>query len=277
MHVSNLDGLDFLKKNGWVELYQNKKFEMEKAVLSMEAVKEDFLSNDDYKSISDVFNKPSATLATIKKYQGENSMKSVLVVLLKMTVDFFNLGKGMNDKQLVSTAGLIYSEYFFLTIGDIKVCLRNAMLGKYGQLYDRIDGSIILDWFNRYNEERQGVAAVDSYNSHKRVLKRKEENKNTVPMPDYIKAKIKELESKVSIEYIEIGKIKFASFEDYLKSIGKDTERVRGRLLKHWAKDIEESDFDPNGYSLYKISQIMNMLNNGRQIPDDVLRIILNK
>lgn len=267
-----MDGL--VEKYGWQQICQKGNFEIEKALMSVEATKESFLSDSNYKAISDVFNNPSASLATLGKYQGEKAAVSVLMVLLKKVVDFFNVGKSMGSEQLFSTAKLIISEYYYLEIGDIKVCLRNGMLGKYGQLFDRLDGAIIIDWFSRYNSERQEVASVHSHNSHKTKMKEVESSNTSEYMPEYLVEKIKELEKKKSITQFETIKIKYATFEDYLKSIGKNTENIRAAILEHWRKELGKGEIPFNGYCLYRVNQLMNDLNNGRSLPEEISIII---
>jgi len=56
--------------------------------------------------------------------------------------------------QIQETSRLILSNFYNLTIPEIYLVINNAKMGFYGKLYDRIDGSIILSWFNSYFEER---------------------------------------------------------------------------------------------------------------------------
>ena len=46
---------------------------------------------------------------------------------------------------------------------------------KYGQIYNRIDGQIIMSWLKSYDVERAEKADIDSYNKHKEIIS-KEEN-----------------------------------------------------------------------------------------------------
>lgn len=75
----------------------------------------------------------------------------------KMIIDvamFFNVGKMINEVQVASVANLIIEEYYFLKPDDFKLCFNRAKKGKYGKVYDRIDGQVIFDWLNTYVEER---------------------------------------------------------------------------------------------------------------------------
>lgn len=57
---------------------------------------------------------------------------------------------------------LVKQEYYYFTIEDFKVCFDKGKKGGYGQLFDRIDGSVILDWLDQYAAERS--AAFAEYN-----------------------------------------------------------------------------------------------------------------
>ena len=46
---------------------------------------------------------------------------------------------------------------------------------KYGQIYNRIDGQIVMSWLKAYDVERAEKADIDSYNKHKEIIS-KEEN-----------------------------------------------------------------------------------------------------
>lgn len=73
-------------------------------------------------------------------------------------VMFFNVGKTMNEQQLVQTVELILQEYWWMRPAEFKYAFNKAKLGRYGngKLYDRIDGAILFEWLNEYTQERDG-------------------------------------------------------------------------------------------------------------------------
>lgn len=73
--------------------------------------------------------------------------------------EFVNVGKQMTDQQTMDTAILILDEYKSLTIADINYIFNSAKKGKYGQFYDRLDGQMILGWFDKHFSERCEAAA----------------------------------------------------------------------------------------------------------------------
>lgn len=109
-------------------------------------------------------------LATLSRERGEAIARSVLVLIVNDMLDFFNAGNDMNDRQVALTVDFILDEYPYMQADDITLCFRNAMKGKYGKLYNRIDGQIIMGWLREYNRERCTVAEEQSYNEHKAYL-----------------------------------------------------------------------------------------------------------
>ncbi len=79
---------------------------------------------------------------------------------------FVNVGKTMNAAQVTETVGLIVKHYTHLKPEDFKLCFEGIKTGKYGQLYDRFDGQIILHCLNVYDQERDFVAAEINSNQN---------------------------------------------------------------------------------------------------------------
>lgn len=87
----------------------------------------------------------------------EKDVKAILVLMVIDHVKFFSVGKSMDDGQVVNTVNLIISEYGWLKLEDIAVCFKNRRLGKYGKLFDVLDGSIILQDLSTYVQERMNL------------------------------------------------------------------------------------------------------------------------
>lgn len=73
----------------------------------------------------------------------------------------------MSDVQVAITVDLIMEEYPYFKMDDLKLCFKNAMKMKYGRIYNRIDGQVIMSWLREYNKERCAAADTQSWNEHK--------------------------------------------------------------------------------------------------------------
>ncbi|MFV0325326.1 MAG: DUF6633 family protein [Bacteroides xylanisolvens] len=99
----------------------------------------------------------------------------------------------MSDIQAAMTVDLIIEEYPYLKLDDLKLCFKNAMKMKYGNIYNRIDGQVIMSWFRSYNKERCAVADNQSWNNHKANLSKETSYTNGLSYEEYRK----ELERRV--------------------------------------------------------------------------------
>jgi hypothetical protein len=126
---------------------------------------------NEYKAIKvrnedDVFNSKNKSLILMTPEIGEMGVKALLSYAISDLVDFFNLGKTMTVEQIAQTVELIIEEFGILKIDDFKLCFSRAKKGYYGQVYDRLDGQIILLWLNTYAENRFNIAEEKSYRNH---------------------------------------------------------------------------------------------------------------
>ena len=136
------------------------------------------------KSVDDVFASSVPALVTVAMELGETHARAIVVILLSEVVDFFNASNTMNDSQVAMTTDLIIEEYPYFKIDDLKLAFRNAMKGRYGEIYNRLDGSVIMRWLEQYNQERCTKADIASYNEHKKHI---EEEKTGLFYDDYRK------------------------------------------------------------------------------------------
>jgi len=147
----------------WLVIAESGKFETDKAILACKNWSE-VVSSPFYrpKNIKETFNGSSPSIATLKKYQSEMVAALILCKIIKQTASFFNVGGAINDHQIQETAVLIMDTYHFLNITDFVLCFKMAKQGKFGKLFDRLDGAIILSWLEEYNELRLMEAATIS-------------------------------------------------------------------------------------------------------------------
>ncbi len=111
-----------------------------------------------------VFKSNFPTLGEVKRTYGYEFLQAYLEGWIVNLREFVNIGKKMTDMQTFETAMIILQDYKFLTIADINLLFKRAKSGYYGNLYDRLDGQIIIGWFRRYFSERCDAAEEDSIN-----------------------------------------------------------------------------------------------------------------
>ena len=118
-------------------------------------------------SIKDAIQSNSKALAVIGKECGKDGLYSFISLWFLNLCDFFSVGKAMGETQIAETAKLIASEYYFLKVADLQVFANKFKSGYYGQIFDRIDGNVILVALSKYHEERIAVAEAANLEKHK--------------------------------------------------------------------------------------------------------------
>lgn len=107
----------------------------------------------------------SEPIRMVIKKTDEELILSGLISLILRTAAFFNLSKPMTEDQAIETAYLLIEKYPYETFEDFVIMFRNAKTGKYGELYNRLDGQVIFKWMGEYLEEK----AAHLENIHQRM------------------------------------------------------------------------------------------------------------
>ena len=110
-------------------------------------------------SIPEILKSDLPSLAQIKKRFDSDFVQAYIEGWIVNIREFINVGKKMTDEQTEETAMFIVDEYYNLNLADISYIFKNAKIGKYGKIYDRLDGQIILSWFEEHFSKRCSAAA----------------------------------------------------------------------------------------------------------------------
>lgn len=119
------------------------------------------------KTAIEAFKAQSPSVAKIRSVNGEVFTQAFLSLMLCDLVESFNVGKTMNDMQIVFAVETIQREYWYLKPDELKFIFTNAKTGKYGTTYDRIDCQIICDWIEKYVVERTQIAIDENIEKNK--------------------------------------------------------------------------------------------------------------
>lgn len=203
-------------------------------------------------SINSALKSITPSIAKFKKEVGEEPTVALVTIFLIDTVTFFNVGKSMDDVQITATAKMILSEYYFLKPEDFKVCFDRAKKGYYGKLYDRLDGSIIMEWLNKYIDERAEVAENESRERH-------EEAKKGIVMEGILPV-LKQVVSELSINEKKVQE-------------NEKKEPTGNDVVQEWMKDFDKL------YLKQGVDNGIRMINyNGKTIDcNEYLKIRLNE
>lgn len=99
----------------------------------------------------------NATVISSLIKSGDMNERMALTIVTGMilsTVNYFNIGRNMNEEQALETAALIIEKFKHESLEDFVLVFKNAKMGKYGTTFNRIDGQVIFEWIGKYMEEK---------------------------------------------------------------------------------------------------------------------------
>ena len=96
----------------------------------------------------------STQVKDLVKQIGDRDMLKAVTGAIILAGEYFNVKGGITEAQAVQTAALWIEQYPLETFEDLLLCLKNAKIGKYGTVYNRIDGQTIFAWFRAYLDEK---------------------------------------------------------------------------------------------------------------------------
>lgn len=231
--------------------------------------------NDYYQALTpikvdDVLVSHTPALAQIVKYNanGPVIVRALLTKALHNLNEYFNVTKPLTEPQAIEIINLICERYAHYKLDDIKLLFNNLKVGRYGKNFNRIDGVVIFEAFEKYDFERMDRAealAIQRHNDAKKpiVVDPAEINPEGVAK---IKEIIKEINANVKIEndkpksdkYIKRGRTEmdlavqrwFGQFDKLYERQQKGKEKLGAKYATRNGKTM-----NPTEYIDYKVDQ----------------------
>lgn len=146
-------------------------------------------------SINDIIKSNKPSIVSIKKDYGDEVVKAMLFLEIENFVNFMNLGKNMNEMQIIETVKLVQKNFYYFSLLDFKLFFDRMKEGFYGQFYDRLDGSVILSNLMKYEDERMQEYERVNYGNRNRFKSQEEKGVSNI-RPEIIDIAKKVLEKK---------------------------------------------------------------------------------
>jgi|TARA_R110000822_G_scaffold2454_2_gene11731 hypothetical protein len=108
------------------------------------------------------------SISKLSRINQETTTDEVVLLLIEAS-KFFNVKNGLNEETLYDIADLIISEYKHYTMYDIGLCLKMAKLGRFGKVYERLDGGVIMDWISQYEKQRDKAILRNAEDEHSKT------------------------------------------------------------------------------------------------------------
>ena len=91
--------------------------------------------------------------------EAPNHIRAILIKFIEGTLAFFSFPPdAMSVPQIEMIVSSIMSKYFYLRLEDVCLCFKKGREDStYRRFYGKVDGSVFLDWFAKYDKEREIV------------------------------------------------------------------------------------------------------------------------
>ena len=117
-------------------------------------------------SIKEVLDNENPIQLSELKRTSPAQITAVLIKFIEGTLDWFGYKKEeMPDSRVSMLVSSIMEKYFYFTIEDVCLCFKRGRENEsYDKFYGRLDCSVFLKWFAKYDKERE--SAVQSHPSN---------------------------------------------------------------------------------------------------------------
>ena len=127
------------------------------------------------------------SLARQVKEQGSERVIDLISILILEVLEWYNVKNSMNESQILDAAYLVYNEFKRFNLYDLGLCFKRGKTGKYGKVYDRIDGGVLFEWLHKYDIDRTGNIVTIRQNedaTHKQAFR---ERSSEITLKDFLK------------------------------------------------------------------------------------------
>ena len=130
--------------------------------------------------------KPSS-LNKLAKSQGVEKVIDLISLLLIDVLEWYNVKNSMTDAQIIDASTMLYFEFKRFNLYDIGLCFKRGKTGKYGKVYDRVDGGVLFEWLHKYDIDRTGNIVTIRQNEDEVYKRDFRERSSQVSLKDFLR------------------------------------------------------------------------------------------
>jgi hypothetical protein len=106
---------------------------------------------------SNAFGKPA--LSTFRRQNESAFFNNLETLIIRLSLSF-NVGKNIESWQVADIATDLFHKYHYFSLEEFILVLKKGRSGEFGKTYDRLDGAIIMDWFEKYDTSDERMVLV---------------------------------------------------------------------------------------------------------------------
>lgn len=154
--------------------------------------------------------------------------------LLTFAAAQFNVGKNLNDVQIALLASEMLRIYWHWRFDEFSFVLREAVAGRYGTTYDRLDAATVHEWCAKYEADRNAVA-VDQAEHELRAYKQAEQQPVRSPLATHAEFGADYADVRQQAEALSDGEL-IVTGKHYANEEGADNEFITDVLWEVWCE-----------------------------------------
>lgn len=191
----------------------------------------------------------ASTVTQVMAHHGKPTVLKLVCAILKLFNDGLNTSLRMDSRQLFEYAILWCGEFPHDTVKDLILCLKRVKAGRYGPIFNRIDGTVVSDFFRKYLAEK-----AEWGEQQNRLFVSEQVKKSNVlleSLTDKQKQQLRDLSKRPELrEFLKEPLVASdKSYTDWLKAHAHDVEfevleDVRKRAPTDEIIDIVESEIN---------------------------------
>ena len=208
-------------------------------------------------------NNPAICLISKNVNGGDELVKAILIKELQSLNEFFNVPQ-MSVSQRIETVKLACETFNYWKLDDFKMCFKNIKTGKYGKLFNRIDGGVIFDCFRAYDKER-GLESESINKAEQPTKANPEGQKRVIEILSEFVEKTNPLTKKVVRQKTEADIVAQKAFVQFDKIHKKLRDNGGKRFIKRYGKMMDQAEF--LDYKLNQYIRVKELLKKSGKLP----------
>lgn len=109
---------------------------------------------------------PKLPMLGMLQKENEEGLLDTLQLLVINVVKFHHTTEKMAPEEIFECAFRIANEFKGLTLEDVALCFYQAQNGAYGEVYNRIDGGVLMNWLHDYQDRLQSLGMERELQRH---------------------------------------------------------------------------------------------------------------
>lgn len=182
-----------------------------------------------------------APLLINQKSHASDLIKSIFLIIKRFN-NLVNVGKKMNEDQMITLASDLYERFSCETLEDVMLFFKMARNGDFGDFY-RLDSVVVLGWIPKYMDQKAEVFEKEIINQKNQRQRQEEEVGKE--MSEENRTKLEELTKKLKVKTtINNGEANKANplfnYQAYLEQLPETVKNLSKKELETMYKNTSK-------------------------------------